>query len=100
MLVEHASRGGDMTEATTIPGEGVFDAETQRLFSELGARPVINAAGAYTMLGGSQLSPGVRAAMEAGNRSFADMKSLFESSGRVLAEMLGVEAAYITSGGA
>jgi L-seryl-tRNA(Ser) seleniumtransferase len=89
-----------MTELTTTSGEGVFDAETERLFSELGTRPLINAAGAYTMLGGSQLSPGVRSAMEAGNRSFADMKSLFESSGRLIAEMLGVEAAYITSGGA
>jgi L-seryl-tRNA(Ser) seleniumtransferase len=74
--------------------------DTDALFSSLGARPVINAAGALTILGGSRLSPGVRAAMEAGNRSFADMKSLLESSGRAIAEMLDVEAAYVTSGAA
>jgi uncharacterized pyridoxal phosphate-dependent enzyme len=89
-----------MTNPTAMTGEGVFDPETQRLFADLGVRPVINAAGAYTLLGGSSLSPTVRAAMEAANRSFADMKKLFDSSGRVIAGMLGVEAAYITSGGA
>jgi L-seryl-tRNA(Ser) seleniumtransferase len=89
-----------MTNPAALSGEGVFDPETRRLFAELGTRPVINAAGAYTLLGGSQLSPGVRAAMEAGNRSFADMKTLFDNSGRVIAGLLGVEAAYITAGGA
>ncbi|HLF75879.1 MAG TPA: hypothetical protein VJB57_00165 [Dehalococcoidia bacterium] len=89
-----------MTNPTAVSNEGVFDAETQQLFAELGVRPLINAAGAYTLLGGSSLSPGVRAAMEAANRSFADMKTLFDNSGRVIAGMLGVEAAYITSGGA
>ena len=89
-----------MTDNVTSPNEAAFDPETARLFAELGTRPVINAAGAYTMLGGSTLSPGVRAAMEAANRSFVDMKTLFEGSGRVIAGMLGVEAAYVTSGGA
>jgi L-seryl-tRNA(Ser) seleniumtransferase len=74
--------------------------DTDALYASLDARPVINAAGALTILGGSRLSPGVRAAMDAGNRSFADMKSLLESSGRIIAEMLDVEAAYITSGAA
>ena len=73
---------------------------TEALYASLGARPVINAGGALTILGGSRLSPGVRAAMDAANRSYADMKSLLESSGRLIAEMLGVEAAYITSGAA
>ncbi len=80
--------------------DSIFDPETEALYAELGTRPVINCAGAYTMLGGSTLAPAVRDAMEAANRSFVDMKTLFESSGRVIAGMLGVEAAYITSGGA
>jgi L-seryl-tRNA(Ser) seleniumtransferase len=74
--------------------------DTESLFAALGARPVINAAGALTILGGSQLSPGVRAAMEAANHSYADMKSLLESSGRIVADLLDAEAAYITSGAA
>lgn len=74
--------------------------ETQRLYAELGARPVINAAGAFTLLGGSELSPAVRAAMDAANYRYADMQALLASSGRVIAEMLGAEAAYVTSGAA
>ena len=74
--------------------------DTDALYASLGARPVINAAGALTVLGGSRLSPGVRAAMDAANHSYADMKSLLESSGRLIAEMLDAEAAYVTSGAA
>ena len=84
---------GDKIDEALVP-------EGSRIFEALGARPVINAAGAYTMLGGSYLSPGVRAAMEAANTYFADMRSLSESSGRVIAEMLGAEAALVTSGAA
>ena len=75
-------------------------AQTASLYASLGARPVINAAGALTILGGSRLSPGVREAMDAANRSYADMKSLLETSGAIVAEMLDAEAAYITSGAA
>ncbi len=74
--------------------------ETQRLYEALGARPVINAAGAFTLLGGSELSPTVRAAMDAANYRYADMQSLLSSSGRLVAEMLGAEAAYVTAGAA
>ncbi len=73
---------------------------TQRLYEALGVRPVINAAGAFTLLGGSELSPTVRAAMDAANYRYADMQSLLESSGRLVAEMLGAEAAYVTAGAA
>src|SRR5262245_28823401 len=75
-------------------------AEAARLYAELGARPVINAAGAYTLLGGSQLSPGVLRAMHDSNRYFADMKSLIATSGEVIAGLLGAEAAMVTSGAA
>jgi L-seryl-tRNA(Ser) seleniumtransferase len=75
-------------------------ADTIALYASLGARPVINAAGALTILGGSRLSPGVRAAMDAANHSYADMRSLLETSGTLVAEMLDAEAAYITSGAA
>lgn len=76
------------------------DNETKRLFAELGMRPVINCAGAYTVMGGSQVSPSVRAAMEAANHRFADMQALLDAGGRAVAAMLDAEAAYITSGAA
>jgi len=85
---------------TDLADDTALHTDVTALYAALGARPVINAAGAYTMLGGSQLSPGVRAAMDTANLYFADMRSLMESSGRVIADMLGVEAAWITSGAA
>ena len=80
--------------------EDDLDLATERLYRELGARAVINCAGAYTILGGSQISPAVRAAMEAANHRFADMQALQDGSGRVVAQMLGAEAAYVTAGAA
>ncbi len=74
--------------------------ESARLYSEMGVRPVINAAGAYTLLGGSALSPRVRRAMEDANAYFVEMRALLESSGKLIAEILDCEAAYVTSGAA
>ncbi|HEY7270546.1 MAG TPA: aminotransferase class V-fold PLP-dependent enzyme [Dehalococcoidia bacterium] len=74
--------------------------ESARLYSDLGVRPVINAAGAYTILGGSQLSAGVQRAMEDANRYFVELRALLESSGRIVSSLLDCEAAYVTSGAA
>ena len=68
------------------------------IFEEIGVKPVINAVGHQTVLGGSQLSPRVRAAMEESNRYFVDMKDLLERSGEIIARLLDAEAAYVTSG--
>jgi D-glucosaminate-6-phosphate ammonia-lyase len=92
-----------MTETPFLksdPSDDELAVEAERLLSELGTRPVINAAGAYTMLGGSSLAPEIRAVMDAVNHRYADMKILLEGSGRVIAEMLDAEAAYVTSGAA
>src|SRR3990172_5929876 len=85
--------------ATSLEDDVDMD-DVARLYASLGARPVVNAAGAYTVLGGSTLSPGVQAAMGLANRQFADMKSLLTSSGQIIAEMLDAEAAMVTSGAA
>jgi L-seryl-tRNA(Ser) seleniumtransferase len=69
------------------------------VYEVLGVRPVINATGGHrTLLGGSILSPKVRQAMEEANRYYVDMEELLDASGRVIAELLGCEAAYVTSG--
>jgi L-seryl-tRNA(Ser) seleniumtransferase len=60
---------------------------------------VINATGGHrTLLGGSILSPAVQQAMHEANRYYVDMVELLEKSGQVIAELLGAEAAYVTSG--
>ena len=68
------------------------------VFQRLGVTPVINACGVYTGLGGSILSPTVWAAMEESNRSFVSMVELLDRSGEILAELVGAEAARVTSG--
>jgi L-seryl-tRNA(Ser) seleniumtransferase len=68
------------------------------IFERLGTKPVINACGIYTDLGGSVLSPRVWAAMDEINSSFVSMVDLLEKSGRVLAGLMGAEAARVTPG--
>ena len=66
--------------------------------SLLGLRPFINAAGNSTTLGGSVMPAKVIEAMSAAARSFIDLNSLHLEAGKQLAEMIGVEAAFISCG--
>jgi L-seryl-tRNA(Ser) seleniumtransferase len=70
------------------------------VYERLGTRPIINACGIYTDLGGSRLSPAVWAAMAEANASFVSMADLLEGSGRVLADALGAEAGRVVPGAA
>ena len=74
-----------------------MDANAQ-LYRDLGATPVINAAGNQTVIGGSRVSPGVQEAMVAANRYYVSMDDLFHSTGEMIADMLGAEAAFVTPG--
>lgn len=71
---------------------------TQTIFEWLDVRPVINACGIYTDLGGSRLAPAVWQAMTAANDHFIDMVDLLEHTGDVIADMIGAEAARVTPG--
>lgn len=73
---------------------------TSNIYEQFEVRPVINAGGNLTRLGGSSLSPGVRKAMEEANEIYADMDDLFKATGRAVAELMKAEAALITSGAA
>ena len=68
------------------------------VYASLGVRPVINARGNQTILGGSKPSERVRAAMAKAGRSFVVMEELLAKSGEHIADLLGTEAAYVTSG--
>lgn len=70
------------------------------IYDKLGLKKIINAEGTVTRLGGSLMSPHVLDAMVAASRHFVDLPELLEKSGQYVAELLGVEAAYITSGAA
>ena len=68
------------------------------IYKELGAKPVINATGSVTMLGGSTPAPEVKEAMERAEGAYIPLMELEEKAGAAIARMVNVPAAYITSG--
>lgn len=70
------------------------------IYERLGVKTYINASSNGTALGGSIMRPEVLAAMEEASRSYVQIPVLLEKAGQRIAELAGVEAAYITSGAA
>ena len=69
-----------------------------KVYEKLGVRPMINAVGNSTMLGGSTPSDMIKQAMEEASHGFVDMGDLTAKAGDYIAGLLGTEAAYPTSG--
>src|SRR5271157_2153040 len=74
--------------------------QSQSLLEELGITPVVNAAGTVTVLGGCLVHDEVLDAARQMAKIFVDMNALHEKVGVFVAELVGSEAAYITSGAA
>lgn len=70
------------------------------VYERLGVHSSINAFGTGTMVGGSGPSKIVREKMEEVSEGFADMTELLTKSGEFIADLMGTEAAFVTSGGA
>lgn len=70
------------------------------VYERLGVRRIINAWGVSTELGGWAQTENVTRAMEEANRSPVEMRELLQKSGDFIADLLGVEAAFVTSGAA
>jgi L-seryl-tRNA(Ser) seleniumtransferase len=75
-------------------------AEHGEIYRQLGVRPLINAAGTYTMLTGSLLTDRTRHAMEEASRCFVHFEDLQRAAGERIAKILNVESAMVTSGAA
>ncbi len=92
----------------TIPAVPALAAATPALagpakrdyFKELGVRPFINAAGSYTTLTASLMMPEVVAAIEYASKSFVRLNEVQDACGKRIADLLGAEAAMVTSGAA
>ncbi len=69
-------------------------------YEDLGVRKIINAAGTYTVYGGSLMSKEVIDAMDIASRQFVDIDELLQKTGEYIAKALNVEAALITAGAA
>ncbi len=70
----------------------------QSVYTELGVRPIVNASGSRTVMGGSRPSPTVMAAAAAANRHYVVMEELLAQSGQAIADLLQAEKALVTSG--
>lgn len=69
-------------------------------FKELGLRTFINAAGTYTTLTASLMQPEAVAAIEYASKHFVRLNELQDACGKRIAELIGSEAAMISSGAA
>lgn len=70
------------------------------IYGQLGVRTLINAAGAGTRWGGTLMPLEVVEAMAEAGRSFVRIEELQEAAGRVIAEITGAEAGYVSNGAA
>ena len=68
------------------------------IYDELGVAPVLNAQGNRTLLGGTTPWAAVRAIMDAADDYYVDMSDLMDNVAERVSDMLGVEAALVTSG--
>lgn len=102
-------RRGFMRALAALPGFGVFlnwlspaaaAPAARDYYKELGLRPLINAAGTFTFLGGSLMPPEVIEARNAAARQFVNLIELHEAAGKRIASLIGCEAALVTSGAA
>ena len=72
--------------------------EAAEVYKSLGVRPAITASGATTMYGGSKLRPEVYDAMNKASSVMVNIDELNIKAGEAIADMIGAEAAMITSG--
>ena len=72
--------------------------EAAEVYKSLGVRPAITASGATTMYGGSKLRPEVYDVMNKASSVMVNIDELNIKAGEAIADMIGAEAAMITSG--
>ena len=68
------------------------------IYEDLGLRPVLNAQGNRTLIGGSTPAASIQELMTEAGEDYVDMGELMDSVGERIADMLGVESALVTSG--
>jgi uncharacterized pyridoxal phosphate-dependent enzyme len=70
------------------------------LYTKLKVKPIINAWGTVTKIGGSTMDPEVLEAMTEASRYYVSLSELHNNAGNEIANMIGVDGAFITSGAA
>ncbi len=87
---------GDVKSA--VAATSPLPAPGRDYFAELGVKPFINAAGAYSALGGARMRPEVVCAMRYAATRKVKMSELHNAVGERIAILVGSEAAMVTSG--
>ena len=72
--------------------------DSKGVYEEMGVRPVINAQGNRTVIGGSSISRAIAEARDEANERYVAMEELLDKSGEYIARLVGTEAAYVTAG--
>jgi len=73
---------------------------SNRVYDELGVKPVIHAAGTITSFGGSMMRPEVVEAMSVAAQSFVSLQELNLKVGEYIAQVTSAEAGMVVSGAA
>src|SRR5687768_3974552 len=68
------------------------------VYRAAGVKPLVNARGTFTIIGGSLMLPEVRAAMDAAARQYVHLDELAEAIGARLATLTGAEWGLVTAG--
>lgn len=68
------------------------------IYATLNVRPIINATGTFTRLGGSIMAPEVMESMTEAGKAYVCLEDLQHEAGKIIAEITGAEAAYVVSG--
>ncbi len=72
--------------------------DSKSLLRELGVKPIINASGTLTILGGTTLTDEVSKAWAEASRVYLNMNELHAKAGEFISKLTGAESAYITAG--
>jgi L-seryl-tRNA(Ser) seleniumtransferase len=75
-----------------------MDRDSHSLLRELGVKPIINASGTLTLLGGTTLADEVSEAWAEASKVYLDMNELHVKAGEFISKLTGAESAYITAG--
>lgn len=70
------------------------------IYDHFGVRPIVNARGTHTRLGGSIMLPDVVAAMQQAAQSYVVLEELQERASELIARATGAEAGMVTGGAA
>jgi L-seryl-tRNA(Ser) seleniumtransferase len=91
-LAASAPLAGEVSAAEPVKRPGGYEV--------LGVKPVINAIGTVTVLGGSVMPPEVVAAWAEASKHFVDLVDLQDKVAARIAKLLGAESALVTTGAA